>query len=79
MINNLHKIEVKPQEKLLRVTFENYYCRNQSVYTQGTYNQNKAIKTVKKDQAPRQFKCISCEVVKESELTDFDLDYIITI
>ena len=79
MINDLHKIEVRPQEKLLRVTFENYYFKIQSVYTKGTHNQNKAIKAVKTDQASRQFKYISCEVIKESELTDFDLDYILTI
>ena len=72
LINDLHKIEVKPQEKLLRVTFENYYCKTQSVYTQGTYNQNKAIAAVKKDQAPRQFKYISCEVMHESELINFN-------
>ena len=79
MINDLHKIEVRPQEKLLRVTFENYYCKTQSVYTQGTHNQNKAIKAVKTDQAQRQFKYISCEVVNESELKNLDLDYILTI
>ena len=79
MINDLHKIEVRHQEKLLRVTFENYSCKTQSVYTKGTHNQNKAIKAVKEDQAPRQFKYISCEVIKESELTDLDLDYILTI
>ena len=79
MLNDLHKIEVKPQEKLLRVTFENYYCKTQSVYTKGTHNQNKAIKAVKTDQSPRQFKYISCEVVKESELKNLDLDYILTI
>lgn len=72
MLNDLHKIEIRPQEKLLRVTFENYYSKTQSVYTQGTYNKNKAIKAVKEDQAPRQFKYISCEVMHESELTNFN-------
>lgn len=79
MINDLHKIDVRPQEKLLRVTFENYYCKTQSVYTKGTHNQNKAIAAVKKDQAPRQFKYISCEVVKESEIKNLDINYILTI
>jgi hypothetical protein len=79
MINDLHKIEVKPSTKILKITFENYYSNLQSVYVVGTYNQSKAIKAVREDQAPRQFKYISCEVIGENELSDFDLDYLIEL
>ena len=79
MLNDLHKIEVKPSQKLLKVTFENYYSRVQSIYTLGTVNQNKAIAAIKKDQYPRQFKYISCELVMESELTGYDWNYLFEI
>lgn len=71
MINDLHKIEVKTQEKLLRVTFETDYCKIQTMYTKGTYNQKKAIKVVKEEQEPNKFKFISCKVMHESELTNY--------
>lgn len=79
LLNDLHKIKVRPSTKILKVTFENYYSRKQSLYVGGTYNQNKAIKVVRDDQAPRQFNYISCEIIGENELSYFDLDYIILL
>ena len=70
-LNDLHKIEVRPQEKLLRITFETDFCKIKSIYTKGTYNKNKAIKVAKEEQEPNKFKYIDCNVVHESELTDF--------
>ena len=72
MLNDLHKIAVLTQEKLLKVTFETDYCRIQSMYTKGTYNQKKAIKVVKEEQEPNKFKFIDCKVMHESELTNFN-------
>lgn len=72
MLNDLHKIEVRPQEKLLRITFETDFCRIQSMYTKGTYNQKKAIKVAKEEQEPNKFKYISCEVMHESEIINYN-------
>lgn len=70
-INDLHKIEVTTQKKLLRITFETDSCKIKSLYTKGTYNQNKAIKVARKEQEPNKFKYIDCKVMHESEITDF--------
>ena len=74
MLNDLYKIKVRPSTKILKVTFENYYSRLQSVYVAGTYNQNKAINAVKKDQSPMQFVYKKCELVGESESVHIDIN-----
>lgn len=73
MLNDLHTIKVRPSTKILKVTFVNYYSRLQSVCVVGTYNQNKAIKAVRDDQAPMQFIYKKCELVGESELGYIDI------
>ena len=72
MLNDLHKIDVRPQEKLLRITFETDFCKIRSIYTKGTYNKTKAIKVAKEEQESNKFKFIDCKVMHESELTDFN-------
>lgn len=74
LLNDLHKIKVRPSTKILKVTFENYYSRLQSVYVAGTYNQNKAINAVKEDQSPMQFVYKKCELVGESESVHIDIN-----